>query len=195
MIRVKKPKKPKNFEKLVGAPGKLHLQRYPMQGEYFRSFWRECIDDLEVAFDSLCGYTAQFTSDGSVDHFLDKHTHRHLAYKWNNYRFASPKVQSKKKPGLVVLDPYKVDDGWFAISLPDLQLYVTDKVPAKHRVVAETMITKLGLVKGRHVMKQRQELYKQYRDGEMSTTAIRRFAPLLAIAIENEIEEGKKTIF
>jgi len=188
MIPVTGAQEPAHFDAQVRIPGLAHIQSHSPDA-YLRPYWTLCIDDLAKAFRDLCGFTAQFNCEGTVDHFLDKKNNRHLAYEWGNYRFASPAVQSRKKPGNLYLDPFEVKDGWFAISLPDLQLYVTDRVPEDKREIAQNTIDKLGLVKGRHVMKQRQILYNEYKSGNITIDAIRKFAPLLAKAIEVAIAE------
>jgi len=191
MIPVNPAEEPAHFNEQIRMPGLAHLQRNSSPDAYIRPYWTLCIDDLARVFSGLCGFTAQFNNDGTVDHFLDKKNHRHLAYEWDNYRFASPAVQSRKKPGREYLDPFEVEDGWFAISLPDLQLYLTDSVPEEKREIAQDTIEKLDLIKGRHVMRQRQALFSEYKSGNMNVEAVRRFAPLLARAIEAALAENR----
>jgi hypothetical protein len=68
---------------------------------------------------------------GSVDHFRSWDNYPDLAYEWTNLRFAAEWMnKSKQTADDAVLDPYEVKAGWFEITLPDLQLRVTDRVHA-----------------------------------------------------------------
>jgi hypothetical protein len=40
------------------------------------------------------------------------------------------------------MDPFEVQDGWFEIILPSLELVVSDSIPAEHREHAELTLTR-----------------------------------------------------
>jgi len=126
-----------------------------------------------------------FEPVGTVDHFLSCREHRDLAYEWNNYRFASQWINSSKQSADdQVLDPFNVEDDWFEILLPSLQLVVTNSVPPEHRERAEYTLSRLHLRDDERVIRQRAEWYRMYREGELSLEGLRRKAPLIARAVD-----------
>lgn len=92
-------------------------------------YWSKFKSDLADGFNNLCGYSVMYEPVGSVDHFLSCENHRHLAYEWSNYRFISGWINSSK--GTLdnqFLDPFEVEDDWFEILLPSLQLVMTTPI-------------------------------------------------------------------
>jgi len=121
---------------------------------------------------------------GTVDHYLSCEHHRHLAYEWSNYRFASAWINSSK--GTVddqVLDPFQVGDDWFEILLPSLQLVLTDAVPLRVRQKAEFTLQRLHLRNDERVLRQRQQWYQLYLDRDITLEGLEKKAPLIARAI------------
>lgn len=51
----------------------------------------------------------------SVDHFVPKATHPHLAYEWTNFRLAHSKINSYKGNSVGILDPFHIQSGWFIL--------------------------------------------------------------------------------
>lgn len=125
-----------------------------------------------------------YESVGTVDHFLSCRTNPELAYEWDNYRFASGWINSSKQNADDrILDPFQVQDGWFEILLPSLQLVLTDKVPARHRARAEYTLERLHLRDDERVLRQRREWYQMYQNG-LPLNELRKKAPLIARAVE-----------
>jgi hypothetical protein len=121
---------------------------------------------------------------GTVDHYLSCHEHRERAYDWSNFRFASQWINSSKRSADdAVLDPFEVEDDWFEILLPSLQLVVTDRVPPEQRTRAEHTLRRLHLRDDERVIRQRAEWYRMYTDGEINLEGLRRKAPLIAWAV------------
>ena len=121
---------------------------------------------------------------GTVDHFLSVKHHRHLAYDWGNYRFASATMNaSKQSADAALLDPYQVGDGWFEIVLPSLQMRVSDAVPAAMKAEAEYTLQRLKLRDGECVIRWRQSWYSLYCSGGLTLDGLRQVAPLLASAV------------
>ncbi|HEY2291212.1 MAG TPA: hypothetical protein VGM86_10975 [Thermoanaerobaculia bacterium] len=124
---------------------------------------------------------------GTVDHYLSCKIHRERAYEWSNFRFASQWINSSKRTADDdVLDPFEVEDGWFEILLPSLQLVLTDRVPPEHRARAEHTLLRLHLRDDVRVIRQRAEWYRMYEEGELSLEGLRKRAPLIAEAIERQ---------
>ena len=83
-----------------------------------------------------------------------------------------------------VLDPHEVEDGWFEIELPSLQLRLTDRVPAELRAKAEFTLRRLHLGDDERIVRQRSEWYRMYLDGELNLDGLRKKAPLIAQAVK-----------
>ena len=88
-----------------------------------------------------------------------------------------------KTPAAKLLDPFEIEDGWFDILLPSLQLRVSDTIPDEFRERAEYVLNRLHLRDDKRVMRQRSEWYRMYRGGELSLDGLEKKAPLIAAAI------------
>lgn len=89
-----------------------------------------------------------------------------------------------------VLDPCQVEDGWFEILLPSLQLVLTDAVPDHEKNRAEYTLNRLHLRDDERVIRQRREWYRMYQDGELTIDGLERKAPLIARAIRKQQVAG-----
>lgn len=127
--------------------------------------------------------------NGTVDHFLSWDRNPGLAYEWSNYRYVDGRINAKKPVAdHAVLDPFEVDDDWFEIILPSLQLRLTDRVPSELRARAQYTIDRLGLAHDEHIVAYRAQWYCQYHCGGLPLQSLHRVAPLLARAIERANE-------
>lgn len=124
--------------------------------------------------------------NGTVDHFVSCNEDRAKAYEWSNYRYASAWLNSSKQRliSTEILDPYLVEDGWFKIILPSLQLVLSETVPEALRAKAEFVLERLHLRDDERVIRQRREYYRMYQAGELSLDGLARMAPLIARAVE-----------
>lgn len=150
-----------------------------------RDYWSEFRNDLADAFHQLCAYGALWEPVGTVDHFVSCDTDETLAYEWSNYRFCSQWINSSKQ-NAVVLDPCEVQDGWFKILLPSLQLVVSDQIPADKRQLAEDTLKRLHLDHDERIVRQRTVWHDMWNDGKLSLEGLREMAPLIARAIEDQ---------
>lgn len=187
MLKFNPPAEPENFDAKARQPGNNWLEKNPDKKRP-KDYWSQFRSDLGDGFGDLCGYTAMYDSTGgTVDHYLSWKYHPHLTYEWSNYRFAFGRVNSSK--GTLdnqILDPFEVEDDWFEILLPSLQLVITDAVPEEKRQKAEFTLKKLGLVKDVWVMRLRQHWYQMYLDGDLTLTGLERKAPLIARAVRKQ---------
>lgn len=185
MIPVAKVNKPHGFDVKVKAPGDTWLASHPTAVRP-KALWAPYTATLAGGFGDLCGYAAMHDpTGGTVDHFLSYKNHRHLAYEWANYRFASaPLNASKRTADDTVLDPYEIGAGWFEILLPSLQMRLTDAVPPAMRAKAEFTLTRLKLRDGERIIRWRQSWYRMYTEGKLTLDGLRAMAPLLAAAVE-----------
>lgn len=184
MIRFEPVPEPPTFDENGRKPGLQWLRDHP-DAKRPRDYWTPFKPHLADGFRMLCGYSAMYEPVGTVDHFVSSRHNRRQAYEWTNYRFASAWINSSKQcADERVLDPYEVQDGWFEILLPSLQLVLTDAVPPQLRSRAEFTLERLHLRDDERVVRQRREWYRMYRDGELSLEGLRSKAPLIARAID-----------
>lgn len=186
MIRFERVPEPSTFDRKARKPGRQWLQDHP-GARRPRDYWRPFKPDLADGFHDLCGYSVMWIPNGTVDHYISFHADRHLAYEWDNYRYAAAWINSSKQTvDEQVLDPFEVEDGWFEILLPSLQLVLTDAVPPAQRARAQFTIERLHLRDDERIIRQRQEWFRMYRTGELTLDGLRRKAPLIAGAVEKQ---------
>lgn len=183
MIRVERVPEPDDFGEKARRPGLAWLEQNA-DAPRPKDLWGPFKSALADGFGMRCGYSAMFEPVGTVDHFVSVHEDKQLAYEWSNYRYAAAWINSSKQNAAGILDPFEVQDDWFEILLPSLQLVVTDAVPAADREKAEYTLTRLHLAHDERVVRQRREWYRMYQDGELSLEGLRKKAPLIARAIE-----------
>jgi hypothetical protein len=182
VIHFARPSEPAGFDEHVRQRGARWLAAHQGAARP-KDLWSPYRADLALAFGDLCAYTCMFEPVGTVDHFVGWRADPSLAYEWSNYRFAAQWVNSSKQDAGGLLDPFAVLDGWFEVTLPSLQLVVTDCVPPAIRPQAEWTVSRLHLRDDERVLRQRSHWYAEYqrtRDIE----ALRRYAPLIARAVE-----------
>ena len=94
---------------------------------------------------------------------------------------------SKQKASSATLfDPYEIENGWFELLLPSLQLRISDTIPDAFRERAEHTLTRLHLRDDERVLRQRQEWHRMYRSGELTLEGLWKKAPLIAKAIADQ---------
>lgn len=186
MIWFERVPEPPTFDQKARQPDIQWLREHP-DAKRPRDYWTLFKPDLADGFRDLCGYSAMWVPNGTVDHYVSVRADRGLAYEWSNYRYAAGWINSSKRNAdAQVLDPYEVLDGWFEILLPSLQLVVTGAIPADLRARAELTLERLHLRDDERTLRQRREWYRMYQDGELTLDALRRKAPLIARAVDKQ---------
>lgn len=188
MIHFEKVPEPADFEAEARRPGRIWLEENPPPKRP-KDYWGPFKGKLADGFGSLCAYSAMYEPVGTVDHFVSCNEDRRLSYEWSNYRFASGWLNSSKSslPANQILDPFEVQDGWFKLLLPSLQLDVDEKeVPPEFLERAQFVLKRLHLRDDERVVRQRREWHKLYEDGDITIAGLHRKAPLLARAIERD---------
>ncbi len=192
MIPVRPVEEPEDFEAKCGKPGRAWLVKNP-DCKRPKDFWSPFKHHLADGFENRCGYGAMLSSSGTVDHYLSWTNHPELAYSWANYRFVEAWInQSKRAVDESVLDPYEVGEGWFEISLPSLQLVVTERVPAEHRARAEYTLLRLHLRDDERIVRQRRAWLKLYEEDQLSLDGLALVAPLIAAAVSKRDSEASR---
>ncbi|MEB3250504.1 MAG: hypothetical protein VKK07_14290 [Merismopediaceae bacterium] len=67
-----------------------------------------------------------------------------------------------------------------------MQLVLTDKIPDNQRQKAEFTLQRLGLNYAERILRQREEWFRMYKQGEITLAGLARKAPLIARAIEKQ---------
>lgn len=150
-----------------------------------KDLWSRYRQDLAAGFDELCGYTVMWTPIGTVDHYIPWADVRgtrqaHQAYQWANLRYSVDWFNRDRK-ATAVPDPYTVQDDWFELLLPSLELVATAKVPVGEAVRVKSALRWLG--RNHKILKVRRGYFTAYRSGEMTIEQIDRWAPLLGRAL------------
>jgi len=183
MIHFDKIVEPPEFDERARKPGLKWLEENPDKRP--KNYSSPFKPDLSDGFGRLCAYSVMFEPVGTIDHYISVSGNKMLAYEWSNYRFASAWLNSSKKAeDDKILDPFEVQDDWFEILLPSLQLIVTNHVSDEYREKAEYTVKRLRLRDDERIIRQRREWYRMYRDGEVNLEGLKKKAPLIARAIE-----------
>ena len=184
MIRFERVAEPADFDRRARVPGNAWLVDHPGDGRP-KDFWTPFKGMLADGFRNLCAYSAMYEPNGTVDHFVSVNEDRSKTYEWENYRYCAAWINSSKGnvPASNLLDPHEVEDGWFELHLPSLQLRVSDAIPEELRERAEYVLIRLHLCNDERIMRQRREWYRMYQCGELSQNGLEGKAPLIAAAI------------
>ncbi|MCB9760209.1 MAG: hypothetical protein H6739_10275 [Alphaproteobacteria bacterium] len=165
--------------------GRRWLEQNPARATSPPPYWRRYRGALAEAFDHLCAYSIVCIPNGTVDHFVSIDEDPSRAYDWDNYRYADGWINASKQDlrSDRLLDPFDVQDGWFEMLLPSLQVVVTDRCPEALRDKADFTLRRLHLRDGEDVIRHREVWWNLYLDGEALPATLERMIPLLARAI------------
>ncbi len=180
MIHVEPQPEPPDFDSKVRQPGQSDLAS--SEGE-LRPHWQHCALQLWHAYQGVCAYSSLYiplgTGARSVDHLLPKSKHRDLAYEWSNYRLACLRMNARKNALERVLDPFEVQDGWFALELSTLQVIPAEGLPEDLRQRVEETIELLDLNDDEFIQA-RAAYYAVFQSREVQFSYIQRRFPFLA---------------
>jgi len=186
VIRFEPRPAPEGFAERVAQRGAAWLAAH--ETGRLPPYWQEFRHELADAFGSLCAYGAMYEPVGTVDHFVSIEEDRSKAYDWTNYRFASAWLNSSKQAlrSSQLLDPFAVQNEWFAVQLPSMQLVLTEHVPDEWRERAQFMLDRLHLAHDERVLRQRREWFRMYQEYGLSLDELAKKAPLIAAAIKKQ---------
>ncbi|WP_208721219.1 hypothetical protein [Corallococcus aberystwythensis] len=178
------------------VPGRAWLRRNSKVPGRPPAYWRRCNAQLAKAFFERCAYTAMYLgAPGTVDHFISLDEDRRLAYEWTNFRYSAGWLNSRKQALVSVrlLDPFEIEDGWFALLLPSLQLQVTERCPPRLRARAAETLRLLGLDHDERVVRYRRQWLEEYERRRVTLDYLEDKAPLVARAVRDwESREGRR---
>ena len=165
MIRFEKSPEPQGFDEKVRQKGRAWLESNPAPKRP-KPFWTEVAAELRAAFRNLCAYSAIETFNGVVDHYRSCKNARLQAYEWSNYRYCLDQINKYKSThDERILDPFEVQDEWFEVLIPSMQLVLTDRIPEDQRERAEFTLKQLRLRGGRDdewIVQLRRSWYQRY---------------------------------
>lgn len=147
MIRVEPADEPETFDKAIRQKGldairelvgekplvsrgtkrkKVADKREAIPPDNFPPFWRNALPDMLEAYQRRCAYLSLYieraTGNPSVDHFIPKSKAWNQVYEWSNYRLACNLMNARKKDVEGVLDPFEIEEGWFALEFVAFQV-------------------------------------------------------------------------
>jgi hypothetical protein len=194
MMRFVPQPEPAQWNARCRQRGRTWLNKHPGYDRPY-DYWTKFESDLCQAFRQMCAYCVMVVMKADMDHFVPvAHLKRkgkdEFAYEWRNFRYGEG-VLNQRKSDRLILDPFEVQDDWFEIILPSLQLLLTDKVPKSRRGKAEFTLEKLGLQDGEVVIRYRQKWFEMYRQRKLDLNGLREVAPLIARAVEQDAQKGK----
>jgi hypothetical protein len=132
MIPVQPQPEPIDFDEKVRQKGTAFLAKSKnVTGDSIRAhrYWQDTLDDLYEQYGRICAYSACLCQSPTVDHYIPisalvENGNPQLAYEWDNYRLASSSMNEQKGHFPDVLDPFKIQPGWFVIDFTTLNLRV-----------------------------------------------------------------------
>lgn len=194
MIPVPRVPMPEEWPVEAEQKGRAWLAKHPIadRNGQFRpyNYWSRFLEELGEGFGWLCGYTATYLDNGTIDHFipwedLEGTADEWRAYDWENLRYSAGWFNSARKR-TEVPDPYEVQPGWFRLVLPGLYLEATDKVPATQKLRVDNALR--WLKNDRRVMRHRRKWYEMYKQGKISLSGLDEVAPMISEALRRQPE-------
>ena len=200
MIHVAAQPEYPSFDEQVRRPGLAFLRANPTPStSEFRkhNYWSRAGGNLFAAYSGLCAYTSMHLVDtGSVDHFLPKTRHPHLAYEWDNYRLARQRINSRKGNTEEVLDPFKIQTGWFVLDLPSCLVRAAAGIERKLKIRINRTINILGLNNDDRLVQERCDWLVWLADGEITLSFLDCRYPFLAAEVRRQgVTDRLRTIF
>jgi hypothetical protein len=127
---------------------KVADRREDLEREHFPPYWTLVSDELCKCYRRICAYSCLYieflTGAPSTDHFAPVSTSWDRVYEWDNYRLACQLINARKKAFDDVMDPFEVEEGFFALNLLALKVIPGPKAGSRRREVKAT-IERLGL--------------------------------------------------
>jgi 5-methylcytosine-specific restriction endonuclease McrA len=138
--------KPRPGPKRKAAP---YRSREEIPPDRFPPLWRDVLPAMLSSYRRLCAYLALYIEHGTgsptVDHVVPKSKAWDQVYEWSNYRLACALVNSVKNDAPLVLDPFTIDSGLFALEFDECQVIAGPTAKGEVIERVETTIQTLGL--------------------------------------------------
>lgn len=164
----------KPFSKIANRESDIPAKKFP-------AYWTAALGDLMAAYQRVCAYACfrihPVTGARSADHFAPKSKAWEQAYEWSNYRLCCSRMNARKNDFGGVLDPFKIQPGWFQLELLGFQVIPNPTLPDARRRAIQQTIDRLGLNQFRD---ERARDAERYWDGEVSLRVLREESPFVA---------------
>jgi len=124
--------------------------------------------------------------DSSVDHFQPKSTHPNLAYEWNNFRLAHPKVNGYKADKTGLLDPFNIQPGWFILDFANCHVKPN---PATSKAVQDSVthtIKELKLNLDDSLVQTRFTIVRNYSKNHCDLDFLEGYYPFIAAELKRQ---------
>ena len=135
------------------------------------------------SYNRLCAYVSLYiehaTGSPSVDHVIPKSKAWDKIYEWSNYRLACALINSRKSNVDIVLDPFEIQDGLFALEFVEFQVKVGAMAVGELEAKASDTIEKLGLNLP-DCCKARRAYFESYKSQHIRLDYLERRAPFIA---------------
>jgi len=183
-----------DFDIEVRRPGLAFLAGTPRptSAEFSKkSYWTKARLHLHAAYFGQCAYTTMYLVEGgTVDHFLPKTSHPHLAYEWDNYRLARQKINNRKGNTEEVVDPFEVEPGWFVLHMPSCLVGAGSGLGHGVRRRVNATINILQLNADDLLVQERCDLLINFADGNVTMNFLDRWYPFLSSEVRRQDVEG-----
>lgn len=191
MIPVVPQPEPPSFEDKVRSPGRSFLRKFANpSNELFKraSYWQACLPELRQAYSEICAYSGCWVhyEGGTVDHFLPRSVRPDLAYEWTNYRLAFAKLNFYKGSSTNVLDPFHIQEGWFALDFANFFVQPNPDLPSDVETAVRTTISILRLNTDDLLVQLRFSVVKDYAKGDLTFDLLRRRYPFIASELQRQ---------
>lgn len=153
-------------------------RREDLERKHFPAYWQEVIPELATSYRQICAYSClyirSFTGNPTVDHFAALSHRWDRIYEWNNYRLACSRVNGRKSDFSDVMDPFEVEEGFFALDLVALKVVPGPRAGFRIQEIRDT-IQRLGL-DGPEYKADLEDYWEEYESG-LSLKILERRAP------------------
>ncbi len=203
MIPVTPKQEPKNFYEKVTRKAEAFLMEIPKPAKKqidAKGYWTDALDELHSLYDETCAYSGLWCQRdaATVDHFVPRaaiwESNPMMAFEWSNFRLASNSMNSAKREYRDVVDPFKIDWGWFVIDFPSMVVKSGTGLDAAEKVRVEATISRLKFndLKKRHIHYRRKlirrycESCKKWNSEGPALDELQRMAPFIAYELERQ---------
>ena len=193
MIPVQEQPEPPDFSTKVRIPGQDFLKKVPQPtNKQFKKarHWRNCVNDLYMAYQGICAYSAHWIPPGvtriTVDHFIPKDKDPNLAYEWSNFRLCSEKINNYKDDEIDVMDPFNIKYDWFIINFTTFFIEAEDSLPTYLKDAVNATIRRLRLNDDDGLVQERANYVQLYIDSEIPFNFLERRYPFIAYELNRQ---------
>lgn len=170
------------IKRTTGRPFKpIATREADIPADKLPTYWVESLDDLMTRYHEICAYSCfrihRVTGARSTDHFAAKSRHWRRAYEWSNYRLCCSRLNARKNDVSSVLDPFKIEAGWFQLELVGFQVYPDRSRPKTLQTKIQRTIDHLGLNDFR---RDREEDAERYWSKDVSLVVLKQESPFVA---------------